>query len=206
VILVIRRVARIAMVAGALACSKDAPSEPSGPTFDPPVQIAIGQTVGAPTFDEGDGANGGQGQPVHGIACDASEPVLHVHAHLTLIANGTQRAIPLAIGVVTPVVVEGFVVAGSCFYWFHTHDATGIIHLEAPVTTTLTLGDFFAIWGEPLDRSNVAGFQGAVTAFVDSARYDGDLGAIPITEHLQVTLVVGPVPTNIPTYTLPSVF
>lgn len=198
----------LGIVAG-LACSGDSSGPlppPGGPVFDAPDTLAIGEIVGAPTFAAGDNASGGTGQTVHGIACDNSVPASHVHAHLTLIADSVQRAIPLAVGTRSPQIVSNFVVDAACFYWLHTHDATGILHVEAPGPTPLTLGDFFAIWGEPLDRTNVAGFQGSVTAYVDSTRYDGDLAAIALTAHLQVTLIVGTVPSHIPTYAFPSGF
>ncbi len=204
-----RRIASLLLIVAmglAAACSSDSATKPLpiGPTFSAPITIAIGQNVGQATFAAGDSSAGGQGQTIQGIPCDSSTPARHVHTHLTLIANGVQRAIPLAIGVQGAVVIQNFVVAGTCFYWLHTHDASGIIHLEAPVTTPLTLGQFFAIWGEPLSRSNIAGFAGTITAYVDSTRYDGDLGALPIESHQQITLIVGTVPAEIPIYAFPS--
>lgn len=36
---------------------------------------------------------------------------------------------------------------GSCFEPLHTHDASGIIHIEGPnPSQRYTLGDFFAVW------------------------------------------------------------
>lgn len=195
----------IVTVGMSAACSSTPTrTNPTGPTFSAPLPIGIGQTIGAATFAAGDSSAGGVGQPVQGIPCDTSTPVRHVHAHLALIANGVQRAIPLAVGVRGAVDIQDFVVSGHCFYWLHTHDATGIIHLEAPVTTPLTLGQFFAIWGEPLSRSNVAGFAGNITAYIDSTRYDGDLGALAIEAHQQITLIVGTVPSEIPIYAFPA--
>lgn len=201
------------VIGSAIACSGDNrspadpdPVDPNAPTFSTPQPIAIGQTIGAATFAPGDSSVGGQGQTVRGIACDASVPVQHIHVHLTLIADGVQRAIPLAIGVTGSEVIQNFVVDGRCFYWLHTHDATGIIHVEAPVATQFTLGDLFAIWGEPLSRSNVAGVAGSVTAYIDSTRYDGDLNALGFVAHQQITLIAGTVPSQIPLYAFPSAF
>lgn len=199
----------LSFVLASSACSNDrsSPVESAGPTFSAPISIEIGATIGAATYAAGDSSAGGQGQAVQGVACDTATPVVHVHSHLTLIADGAQRAIPMGVGAADPFIVQNFVVAAHCFYWLHTHDATGIIHLEAPnATTTLTLGNFFAIWGQPLSRTNIAGFQGDVTAYVDSTRYDGDLSAIPISAHSQVTLIVGAVPAEIPVYEFPPAF
>lgn len=203
----------LVLVGTSVACSggntgppDPVPVDPNAPTFSTPQPIAIGQTIGASTFAPGDNSAGGQGQTLRGIACDASVPTQHIHTHLTLIADGVQRAIPLAIGVLGSEVIQNFVVDGRCFYWLHTHDATGIIHVEAPVATQFTLGDLFAIWGEPLSRSNVAGFSGSVTAYVDSTRYDGDLSTLGFVAHQQITLIVGAVPSQIPIYAFPSAF
>ena len=193
----------------AVACSSDSSTKsitPPGPAFSAPLPIAIGATIGAQTYAAGDSSTGGQGQPVDGIACDTSTPTYHIHSHLTLIANGTQRAIPLAVGVDDPFEIQNFVIAAGCYYWLHTHDATGIIHVEAPQTGTYTLGQFFDIWGQPLSRDNVAGFTGTVTAYVDSTLYTGDLTAIDFQEHRQITLIVGTVPDTLPVYAFPSAY
>jgi hypothetical protein len=204
-----RRIAAVSIAIAtsiAFACSSDStrPVTPPGPSFSAPLPIEAGQTIGASTYAAGDSSTGGQGAPVDGIACDTTTPVQHIHVHLTLIANGQQRAIPIAIGVGNPFVIQQFVVAAGCYYWLHTHDATGIVHIEAPVTTTFNLGQFFAIWGQPLSSSNVAGFTGTVTAYVDSTQYTGDLGAIDFQEHRQITLIVGTVPDTLPVYAFPA--
>ena len=204
-----KRVAAISLAIAtsvAFACSSDStkPVIPAGPTFSAPLPIAAGEVIGAATYAAGDSSAGGQGAPVDGVSCDATTPVQHIHVHLTLIANGQQRAIPIAIGVDNPFILQNFVVAAGCYYWLHTHDATGIVHVEAPVTTTFNLGQFFAVWGEPLSSSNVAGFSGTVTAYVDSTLYTGDLGAIDFQERRQITLIVGTVPDTIPVYAFPA--
>lgn len=190
----------------AFACSSDStqPVTPPGPKFGALQTIEAGEVIGAPTYAAGDSSAGGQGAPVDGIACDTTTPVQHIHVHLTLIANGQQRAIPIAVGVGNPFIIQNFVVAAGCYYWLHTHDATGIVHIEAPVTTTFNLGQFFDIWGQPLSSDNVAGFTGTVTAYVDSTLYTGDLAAIDFQEHRQITLIVGTVPDTIPMYAFPA--
>ncbi len=182
------------------------PVDPTAPTFSAPISIVIGQTIGAATYAPFDSVIGGQGQTVDGIACDGSIPVQHIHAHLTLIADGVQRAIPLGIGAPGAEVISNFVVDARCFYWVHTHDASGIIHVESPTATQLNLGELFAIWGEPLSRSNVGGFTGMVTVYVDSTRYDGDPGSLGFVERQQITLIVGTVPSQLPVYAFPSAF
>lgn len=137
------------------------------------------------------------GEAVDGIQCDASEQVVfHVHTHLTIFVDGKARAVPYGIGIAPPRQVEAtpagpFVTGGSCFYWLHTHSSDGIIHIESPVRRTYTLGEFFAVWHQPLSRERVGPARGAVTAFYDGKLYRGDLAAMPIGDHVQIQLDVG---------------
>lgn len=166
-----------------------------------PIQLVPGTTLGKVVFSDGDTPQGGQGQTVSGIPCGVGEQLTyHIHAHISLFVNGEQIAIPLGIGI------------GStrdnraCFYWLHTHDATGIVHVEAPRTSSFTLGQFFDIWGQPLSSENIAGFRGAVTAYVNGTRYQGDLRVISFASHMQINLQVGTPLVPPPTYLFPAGF
>jgi len=136
------------------------------------------------------------GAPVDGIRCDTSEQVLfHIHAHLTVVVNGSPRQIPAGLGIAgaqaqnTP---QGtFISGGKCFYWLHTHAADGIIHIESPVHRTFTLGNFFNVWGQPLGPSQAGPAQGHVTAIYNGKVYHGDPRDIPLTKHAQIQLEVG---------------
>lgn len=127
------------------------------------------------------------GQPVDGIRCDAMEgAVLHIHQHVAIRDHGKPVAIPEDIG--RPLLA-------SCFYWIHTHTPNGIVHIESPTFRTFTLGNFFDVWGQPLSRRDVAGAKPKkserVAVWVDGRPYAGDPRAIPLTQHLDVTLEVG---------------
>jgi hypothetical protein len=164
------------------------------------IQIIDGIAIGKPAFARGDSPDGGNGSPVDGIQCETAEAVtMHVHAHLALFDKGVQMAIPANVG---------FAPSGTCLYWTHTHDASGLIHVEAPDFKApsggpYTLGIFFDVWGEPLTRTQVARYAGPVTAFVNGTKYDGDLKAIPLAAHNQITLEVGTPIVPPPNYTFP---
>lgn len=197
----------VVLVAGlvlAAACGSDhkGTTEPPNPPSDtgdtalpPPdtVQLQIAGTVGKATFPDGNTAQGGQGDPVNGIKCDQGmeAPDYHIHAQVSLYVNGEQLAIPKGIGVMNPQAANGFVIGGSCFYWVHTHDATGIIHVEPPTHIEVKLGDLFDLWGQPLSNTGVAGFNGNVTVFVDGKKYTDDPRAIVFEAHKQIALEVG---------------
>lgn len=171
-----------------------------------PIPLVQGTQVGKANFAPGDTAKGGNGQPVDGIEGSSHEMLkTHVHAHLSLFYQGEQIAVPAGIGIVGPFhAKDGFVGDGKGFYWLHTHDATGIIHIESPDDRAYTLGNFFNIWGQPLSSTNVAGLIGTVRAFVDGKPYTENIRDIVLKGQEQITLVVGkPVPTP-PRYAFPQ--
>lgn len=128
------------------------------------------------------------GQPVDGIRCDQMEgSVLHIHQHVAIRDHGKPVTVPDDVG--RPIVAQ-------CLYWLHTHTPDGIIHVESPTFHSFTLGNFFDIWGEPLSKTNVAGAKPKksehVAVWVDGNLYSGDPRKIELTQHLDVTLEVGP--------------
>ncbi len=171
-----------------------------------PIELRQATQVGQAVFPPGDSVKGGQGQPVDGIeALGHEELAAHYHAHLAIFYRGRQLAVPYGIGVVKPFHLDrGFVDGGQAFYWLHTHDATGIIHVESPDHRTYTLGEFFDVWGEPLSPEAVGGLKGKVRAYVDGKPFEGDPRSIPLTEHGQVTLVVGEPAVKPPVYAFPK--
>ena len=93
-----------------------------------------------------------------------------------------------------------------CNYTTHTHNRTGIIHVEAPAAGTFTLGQFFAIWGQPLGFDNVAGYPGlpVVVYITDNGvvtPYTGDLSSIELLSHREITIQIGTAISEIPNYT-----
>lgn len=177
----------------------------SGAPMAAPIQLVDGQALGKPYFKVdktgGDTLQGGKGQTVDGISCAGMEyATLHVHSHIAIFNNGVQIQVPQLVGG-TPTS------AGGCLYWIHTHDASGIVHIESPVLAPdgqsgFTLGNFFDVWGEPLTGTNLAGIKGPVSAYVNGVAYDGDLKAIPLGSHQQIVLEVGK-HVSPPNYTFP---
>jgi hypothetical protein len=137
------------------------------------------------------------GAPVDGIECQTMEQVLfHIHAHLAVYVDGRARGIPEGIGIAPPrhevQTPEGpFVDGGSCYYWLHGHTADGIIHIESPVQRTLTLGNWFDLWGQPLSATRVGPATGTVIAYVNGQRYGGELRSIPLDAHALIQLDAG---------------
>jgi hypothetical protein len=123
-----------------------------------------------------------QAAPVDGISCETLEQLaFHLHAHLAIYVGDDQKLLPAGIGIGPPLDVEdNFVVGGSCFSWLHTHDQTGLIHIESPAPRTFTLGNFFDVWGQPLSSTTVGPATGTVNAFVDGQPFTDDPSTIPL--------------------------
>ncbi len=189
------------------------PPPPSSPTPIPagtPIALSGGMTLGQPVFSNGDTSSGGQGSPVGGIPCDNMSVTYHVHAHLSLFNNGQRIAIPGAVGInnftqTSPGVF--YATSSGCYYYLHTHDASGILHIEWPASSASpTLGQLFDIWGQPLTLTNVSGYQGSVTVFLDGAQYTGDPRVIMLTSHRDINLEVGSPLAIPPQLTWPSYY
>jgi hypothetical protein len=175
-----------------------APSPPASPPASP-----SGPAILAP-------AGPSSGNAVKGITCDGAEQVaFHIHAHLAVFVDGGARLIPAGIGIpppqqVTETQAGPFVTGVSCFFWLHTHDLSGVIHIESPRPRAFTLGDFFDVWGQPLGLSEVATSKGApVHAFLDGGLVNGDPHSIPLGPHSVIQLDVGD-ETPFQPYTFPQ--
>ena len=145
--------------------------------------------------------------PVDGISCETSEQLLfHIHAHLDIFVDGGQELVAAGIGIGPPLTYDstGFVTGGSCFSWLHTHDTSGIIHIESPIQRTYTLGNFFDIWGLPLSSAEVGPATGPVSAFLNGAPFTGDLTTIPLDAYNVIQLDVGTPVVAAQPYTFPA--
>jgi hypothetical protein len=115
--------------------------------------------------------------------------------HLTIFVQGFARQIPAGIGIPngkaqnTP---RGtFVSAGNCSSVLHTGAADGLIQLRARTDQTYRLGNFFDIWGQPLDQDHVGPATGRVTVFVNGQPYPGNPRDISLTDANRIQLEVG---------------
>lgn len=143
-------------------------------------------------------ANQATGEDVDGVVKSNSMESLdyHIHVHLQVYVNGTQKTIPYGIGIVAPYSLDTssgspFVSGGKKFYYLHTHDETGVLHIESPNKHLYTLGNFFDVWKQPLTSTQVGPNKGAVTVYVDGKLFTGDPRTIEFTEFKKIQLDVG---------------
>jgi hypothetical protein len=128
------------------------------------------------------GATSNGAPVIDGIRCQPEHLESHFHAHLTLLRDGKPVKVPALIGID---------LQHQCLYWLHTHDDTGIIHIESPDTRTYTLGQFFDVWHQPLSRPQADGLKGKLELFVGKRRFTGDPRAIVLKRHELITIEVG---------------
>jgi len=127
--------------------------------------------------------------PIAGIRRDGGEQkAKQYHAHLTILYEGTPVPVPNKIGN-----------KGSCLYWLHTSDDTGVITVALPkdaANQQFTLGQFFQVWGQPLQKNQVATLtvpQGQqVRVWVNGQPHRGDAAGVPLTSHADVVVQIGP--------------
>jgi hypothetical protein len=119
---------------------------------------------------------------------------LHIHQHLDVYVDGRHVTVPAGIGID---VGSGFISP------LHTHDATGVMHVESPDVRTFTLGQFFAVWGVRLTRRCLGGYCASgpsqVRVFVDGHRFKGDPRQVALAEHQEIVVAYG-TPAQLPKF------
>jgi len=93
----------------------------------------------------------------------------------------------------------------------HTHDASGVIHIESPVQATFTLAQFFTEWQVALAQDHIGGLAAVggniLRAYVNGVLVSGNPAAVPLHAHDEIALVYGPAtsrPSVPATYNWPS--
>ena len=175
-------------------------------TNDNKVKAAASAAANDPTIDKSpkllaSTAHQADGQDVDGVVKSNSmeQTVYHIHSHLQVFVDGKQMTIPYGVGIVPPLQLQQqqdgtpFVSLGSKFYFLHTHDESGIIHVESPTQQQYNLGNLFDLWNQPLTSSGIAGHQGQLTVFVDGKPYTGDPRAIQFKNLEKIQIDVGTV-------------
>jgi hypothetical protein len=124
--------------------------------------------------------------------------VVHIHQHLDVYVNGKKVTVPSQIGIYD----------GQFLTELHTHDASGIMHVESPTKRTFDLAQFFGVWGVRLTPSCVGGYCKELTPwrlYVDGKPYQGDPRALELKAHQEIAIVIGTPPKVIPSkYKFPA--
>jgi hypothetical protein len=144
------------------------------------------------TPPDGNTPQGGQGNKV-----DKKVPCLpvmgdgyHVHVFLGIVYKGQLMALPDAIGMVNPgPESKGYTNTAQCFYEIHTHDASGIVHLEVRRTMPVSAVFFkvkhiLDVWGISHDKHSFGPFKGKVRIFTG---LPPALGQVTVSHYTRFT-------------------
>jgi hypothetical protein len=111
---------------------------------------------------------------------------LHIHAHLDVIVNGRPVEVPADIGIDE---------AARKISPLHTHDTTGVIHVESPTQAQFSLGQFFSEWQVSLAADHLGGLRtdgtNVLKVYVNGKPYQGDPGGIILHAHDEIAVVYG---------------
>ncbi len=125
---------------------------------------------------------------IDGIPCETQEyTTFHIHAHLDVFVNGQHITVPQYIGIMD----------NTCLYWLHTHDPSGIMHIESPQQKDFSLAQFLDIWkktstGAPPDSEPII--------FVNGQEVSTNMTSTILHAHDEIAIVYGAVPPNIPSF------
>lgn len=109
----------------------------------------------------------------------------HIHPKVSIYARGEQVPIPVNIGIDPSQPSE--LMAG-----LHTHDPSGLIHVENAVEPTL--GQFFEVWGVPFSADRLGPYEAAgderVRMWVDGQR-SREFGDLVLEDGQEVVVAYG---------------
>jgi len=114
--------------------------------------------------------------------------VLHFHVHIDIFVNGKKVKIPAYVGIN---------LGAGWLTELHTHDARGVIHIEAQKSRDFTVGQFFAEWAVYLDSHSIGGYSG-MTWYLNGKQQTGNPAALVFQPHQEIAFVVGMPPAKIP--------
>ena len=87
------------------------------------------------------------------VACDPEMgQAFHIHPTLQIMVNGENVPLTPDIGI-----------SQTCMTAIHTHGTDGVIHVESPEKRDFTLGDFFAVWGQPFSKNEILTYKADAT-------------------------------------------
>ncbi len=141
----------------------------------------------------GDTPSGGHGPDVANVPCQGMmSDNYHIHVFIGIYYQGQELALPTATGIVEPIIdsVGDDMKGTKCFYFTHTHDSTGVLHIESdnggivenpPNDSHFNLGQYFQVWGitvscpggVPGCAGQFGPYSGPMEIFTSGATYRG---------------------------------
>ncbi len=169
----------LVVLLGAASCSKNSETSTDGGANGAPATAANG-AVSFPAPKDPGAAIKQANLPE--LSVEGS--VRHDHAHLDVEINGHAVTVPANIGITKTGISP-----------LHTHDTSGILHIEAEADDIIRLGQFFTEWGVTLDKNCIATYcnddKNQLLGFLNGELV-GDPASIPLNAHDQIVIWYGP--------------
>jgi hypothetical protein len=113
--------------------------------------------------------------------------VNHYHVHVQLTVDGHDVPVPADIGLDS---------SAGVFSEVHTHDDTGVVHIESGDTAfRASLADVFDMWGVYLSPKCIGGYCGGVQMWVNG-KPSTAYGKLVLQSHMAITLLEGAAPSG----------
>ncbi len=146
--------------------------------------VVVAVIVGVTFLNKGQAAPVNAAYPaVDGISCDQLEQTqVHYHAYLAMYINGSASQLPALVGIASD---------QSCYYWLHTHDTSGVIHIESPANKTFTFGNFLDEWSQhfsSLGYPPELDFSSGWKIWINGQPYSGSYRNIVLKSHEIITM------------------
>ncbi|SEG34196.1 hypothetical protein SAMN05216223_104437 [Actinacidiphila yanglinensis] len=112
--------------------------------------------------------------------------VLHIHSHLDVYVDGKAVTVPALVGIDE---------SAQQISPLHTHDTSGVVHIESPVKRDFTLGEFMTEWNVPISADALGplkvGGGKELHVYVNGKERAGDPAALKLAAHEEIALVYG---------------
>ena len=119
-------------------------------------------------------------------ALSAEGQVIHIHQHLDVYVHGRHVTVPAGIG---------FDAQLRFLSPIHTHDATGVIHVESPTIRPFTLGEVFGVWGVRFTKQCLGGYcvrgKSQLRVYVNGKQRNADPRKIQLASHQEIVVAYG---------------
>jgi hypothetical protein len=114
----------------------------------------------------------------------------HIHMLLQVYLDGNPVPVPQGVGINNVGAPQDQFITV-----LHTHDATGVIHVESPTQTNYTLGEFFDVWGVPFSSTQLGAYANAgdkqIRVFLNGKPYSGDPQGLVLKQHEDIVVTFG---------------
>jgi hypothetical protein len=192
----IATVAVVAIVLGVVLTSGGSSSNGKGGYTDEVNFAALPNLhSGPPPWDNGSAFLADRLAGVHLTALTQEALAFHIHQHLDLYVKGKKVTLPAGVGFTS----DGRITE------LHTHDPTGLIHVESPVDRPYSLGQLFGEWGVWLSATRIGDSHGKVQWWVNGKKQTGNPATLALKPHQEIAVVLGQPPLVVPkSYKFPA--